>query len=219
LAGAEGGAARPDNALRGAFGGGALPLMTQQSLSAAPSDKEDKDDADAPTVSQKKKQAKKSGKERRDAAYGQDESQKEEHAEKQEDTRTEATAVSEKKKTENGLEGTEERAANVPKWNEKQVRNFLTSSFNDLNSVRQYIDEVCKGKLAKKSFISCILFLCRGDGIRARMQWFQQHVFIARVLVFRWIVRLTVFMTDFSTLGTTTNPGCPWSPGRCCLNG
>ncbi len=113
--------------------------MAQQSLSPAPSDKEDKDDADAPTVSQKKKQAKKAGKESRDASYGQDESQKEEHAEKQEDTRTEATAASEKKKTENGPEGNEERPP-----------------FKDLQSVSAYNNKQFKGKLAKKSMISCI---------------------------------------------------------------
>ncbi len=178
MASAEGGAARPDNNLRGPFGGEAL-LMAQRSASPAPLDKEDKDAADAATVSQKKKQGRKAGKERRDAAYGQDGNQKEEHAEKQKDTRTEATAVSEKKKTQNVPKGPKGRP-----------------TFKDLKSVEDFDDDFFIGKLAKQSFMSCILFSAGSEGMRCarlllqfyfQMDWF----FWLIVLVFGWIVWLT----------------------------
>ena len=130
MAGGEGGAARPDNVLRGA----AVLLMAQRSPSPAPSEEEDKDAADAPTVSQKKGQGKKARQERRDAADGQNGSQTEEHAEKQQDTRTESKkAVSEKKKTQN-----------VP-----EEGNGGRLTFKDLQSVSNYTDKVFIGKLAK----------------------------------------------------------------------
>ncbi len=122
LAGAEGGAARPDNVLRG----GAVLLMAPRCPRPVPSDEEDEDAADAATVSQKKKQGTKARKERRDAADGQDGSQTEEHAE-----------------NENLPDGTEGRPA-----------------FKDLKCVSKYTDKVFIGKLAKQSFIFCVLFMC-----------------------------------------------------------
>jgi hypothetical protein len=166
LSGGEGGAARPDNVLRGA----AVLLMAQRSPSPAPSEEEDKDAADAPTVSQKKGQGKKARQERRDAADGQNGSQTEEHAEKQQDTRTESKkAVSEKKKTQN-----------VP-----EEGNGGRLTFKDLQSVSNYTDKVFIGKLAKNNrsypvFCSC----ARNEGRNA------VRSFIARVLLFVWLTVL-----------------------------
>ena len=143
--------------------------MAPRSPPPAPSDKEDKNAADAPPDSQKKKRARRAGREGRDAADGEDGSQKEEHAKKQKDTRKEAKPVSEKKRTESvPEEGTEERPP------------FKDPTFKDLKSVSEFTDDFFIGKLAKKSFISCIFFMCRERRNSLRS-------FIALVLVFRWI--------------------------------
>jgi hypothetical protein len=177
LAGGEGGAARPDNNLRGPFGG-AAPLMAPRNPPPAPSDKQDKNAADAPP---EKKRARRAGREGRDSADEQDGSQKEEHAEKQKDTRKVATPVSEKKRTENvPEEGTEERPP------------FQDRTFKDLKSVYEFTDDLFIGKLAKSRSYPLFCSCAGSEGMRrnALLSFFA-------LFLFRCIVWLTVCMTVF----------------------
>jgi hypothetical protein len=108
--------------------------------------------ADGQGGSQQEEHAEKQKDTRKEAksSDGQGGSQQEEHAEKQKDTRKEAKAVSEKTRTENVPgERTGEPVRSPP---------FKDPTFKDLNSVFKFSDDFFIGK---KSFISCILFMCR----------------------------------------------------------